>query len=54
VTDRPAHDRRYSIDSNKLRNLGWSPYFDFDTAIRKTIDWYTKNQKWWQSIKINK
>ena len=54
VTDRPAHDRRYSIDSTKLRNLGWAPYFDFDNAIRKTIDWYTKNQKWWQSLKINK
>lgn len=54
VTDRPAHDRRYAIDSTKLRNLGWAPYFDFDTAIRKTIDWYTKNQKWWQSLKINK
>lgn len=54
VTDRPAHDRRYAIDSTKLRNLGWAPYFDFDTAIRKTIAWYTKNQKWWQSLKINK
>ncbi|NBP55416.1 dTDP-glucose 4,6-dehydratase [bacterium] len=54
VTDRPAHDRRYSIDSTKLRNLGWSPYFDFDTAIRKTIAWYTENQNWWQSLKINK
>jgi len=54
VTDRPAHDRRYAIDSTKLRNLGWSPYFDFDTAIRKTIAWYTENQNWWQSLKINK
>ena len=54
VTDRPAHDRRYSIDSTKLRNLGWSPYFDFDTAIRKAIAWYTENQNWWQSLKINK
>lgn len=54
VTDRPAHDRRYSIDSTKLRRLGWSPHFDFDIAIRKTIDWYRENQDWWQRIKINK
>jgi dTDP-glucose 4,6-dehydratase len=54
VTDRPAHDRRYSIDSTKLRNLGWSPYFDFDTAIRKTIAWYAENQDWWKALKYKK
>ncbi len=54
VKDRPGHDRRYSIDSKKLRNLGWSPYFDFDTAIRKTIDWYKDNRSWWETLKHNK
>lgn len=51
VTDRPGHDRRYAIDSNKLRQLGWAPYFDFDTAIRKTVDWYVNNQNWWKELK---
>jgi dTDP-glucose 4,6-dehydratase len=54
VKDRLGHDRRYSIDSTKLRNLGWMPYFDFDTAMHKTIDWYTENKNWWQSLKYNK
>jgi dTDP-glucose 4,6-dehydratase len=53
VNDRPGHDRRYAIDSSKLRNLGWTPYFDFDTAISKTIDWYRENQAWWEPLKYN-
>jgi len=54
IKDRPGHDRRYAIDSNKLKNLGWAPYFDFDMAIRKTIDWYRNNQDWWEPLKHNK
>jgi dTDP-glucose 4,6-dehydratase len=54
VKDRLGHDRRYAIDSTKLRNLGWMPYFDFDTAMHKTIDWYTENKNWWQSLKYKK
>lgn len=54
VKDRPGHDRRYAIDSSKLRKLGWSPYFDFETALNKTIDWYRENQDWWQKLKYNK
>lgn len=54
VKDRPGHDRRYAIDSSKLRNLGWSPYFDFDIAINKTIDWYNENQDWWKALKYKK
>jgi dTDP-glucose 4,6-dehydratase len=54
VKDRPGHDRRYSINSYKLRKLGWSPYFDFDTALNKTIDWYRENQDWWKTLKNNK
>ncbi len=53
VTDRLGHDRRYAIDSTKLRNLGWAPYFDFDTAIHKTIDWYREHQDWWKPLKYN-
>lgn len=41
VTDRPGHDRRYAIDAAKIRReLDWQPRFDFDTALRKTVEWY--------------
>lgn len=51
VKDRPGHDRRYAIDSSKIRNeLGWKPEFDFENAIGDTIDWYLQNKKWWQRI----
>ena len=51
VKDRPGHDRRYAIDSSKIKNeLGWQPEFMFEEAIAKTIDWYLANKKWWQSI----
>lgn len=51
IKDRPGHDRRYAINSSKLRSLGWSPYFDFETALNKTIDWYRDNQDWWKKLK---
>ena len=51
VTDRPGHDRRYAIDSRKIRrDLGWKPNENFKTGIRKTIEWYIKNKDWWQPI----
>ena len=55
VTDRPGHDRRYAIDSSKLcRGLGWKPQEDFDTGIRKTVEWYLNNEWWWRPIRENK
>jgi dTDP-glucose 4,6-dehydratase len=52
VKDRPAHDRRYALDSSKIRNeLGWKPGASFEEGIAKTVDWYITNQKWWQKIK---
>jgi dTDP-glucose 4,6-dehydratase len=51
VKDRPGHDRRYSIDSNKLRGLGWQPRFEFEEALAKTIQWYQDNPQWWQPLK---
>jgi dTDP-glucose 4,6-dehydratase len=54
IADRPGHDRRYALDSTKLRKLGWSPSFDFDTALRKTIGWYQENKVWWERLKYNK
>lgn len=44
VSDRPGHDFRYRMSSQKLRDLGWKPMFSFKDALRHTIKWYTKNQ----------
>jgi dTDP-glucose 4,6-dehydratase len=47
VKDRPGHDRRYAIDSKKIRTeLGWKPMRDFETGIRKTVEWYLANGEW--------
>ncbi len=52
VTDRPAHDRRYAINSNKIeRNLGWKARMPFEAELRNTIRWYEDNKMWWQRIK---
>lgn len=51
VTDRPGHDRRYAINSNKIkRDLGWEPAETFETGIHKTIRWYLDNQSWAQNV----
>ncbi len=51
VKDRPGHDRRYAIDSSKIKNeLGWEPLFSFEEAISKTIEWYINNKNWWSRI----
>ena len=51
VSDRLGHDRRYSLDSTKIRKLGWKPSKSFDTAIKETINWYKANTTWWQKLK---
>ncbi len=52
IADRPGHDRRYALDWSKAKKeLGWSPQFDFETYLQKTIDWYQENGLWWQKIK---
>lgn len=51
VDDRPAHDRRYSLDSSKLRSLGWKPIYDFSASLDATINWYKENTKWWRKLK---
>ncbi len=51
VPDRPGHDWRYSLDSSKLRAMGWKPGFAFETALRATIQWYTENEWWWRRLK---
>jgi dTDP-glucose 4,6-dehydratase len=52
VEDRPGHDRRYSVDSSKLRGLGWSPHHAFDGGgLEATVGWYRENRDWWEPIK---
>jgi dTDP-glucose 4,6-dehydratase len=51
VDDRPGHDRRYSLDTAKLRALGWAPRVPFEEGLRATVDWYRDNRDWWEPIK---
>ncbi len=51
VTDRPGHDRRYSLDCSKVHALGWSTRNTFEQALEKTVRWYVDNQWWWRKIK---
>ena len=50
VTDRLGHDRRYSIDTTKVRSLGWAPRFEFRAALEATIAWYRDNRWWWTAL----
>jgi len=51
VADRPGHDRRYCLDTSKLRSLGWAPQVPFEQGLRDTVDWYRANEWWWRPIK---
>jgi dTDP-glucose 4,6-dehydratase len=52
VDDRPGHDRRYAVDSSKLRALGWQPQHSFDQGgLEETVHWYMANRDWWEPIK---
>jgi len=51
VQDRAGHDRRYSLDTSKLRSLGWAPQKPFDEGIAETVAWYRDNRSWWAPIK---
>ena len=51
VADRPGHDRRYALDTTRLRALGWKPHVAFDDGLRATVDWYVRNEAWWRPIK---
>jgi dTDP-glucose 4,6-dehydratase len=51
VTDRPGHDRRYSVDCSKLKGLGWSPQVDFAEGLRGTVEWYRAHESWWRPLK---
>jgi dTDP-glucose 4,6-dehydratase len=53
VVDRPGHDRRYCLDTAKLRGLGWQPRIPFEQGLHDTVDWYRRNEWWWRPIKEN-
>ena len=51
VTDRPGHDRRYSVDARKVRALGWAPRQPFAEALSATVEWYRRHEAWWRPLK---
>jgi dTDP-glucose 4,6-dehydratase len=51
VTDRPGHDRRYSLSSEKVRALGWAPRVRFGEGLEETVAWYRENSWWWEPIR---
>jgi len=51
VKDRPGHDRRYSLDSSKIQALGWRRKYNFEDAIKETVNWYKNNRAWWEPLK---
>jgi len=51
VTDRPGHDRRYSLSSEKVRALGWKPRTRFQEGLERTVAWYRDNAWWWEPIR---
>jgi dTDP-glucose 4,6-dehydratase len=51
VTDRPGHDRRYSLSSGKVRELGWEPSRRFSEGLQQTVEWYRDNEWWWEPIR---
>ncbi len=51
VPDRPGHDRRYSLDAEKIRGLGWQPQASFGAALADTVRWYVDHPEWWRPLK---
>ncbi len=51
VDDRPGHDRRYSLDSEKIKALGWAPQVRFEEGLDETVAWYQQNAWWWEPIR---
>jgi dTDP-glucose 4,6-dehydratase len=51
VADRPGHDARYAINSNRIRDeLGWRPSITFEEGLEKTVKWYLENENWWRAL----
>lgn len=54
VKDRPGHDQKYVVDWRKIKKLGWKPTVTLREGLKRTIEWYVKNQSWWKKIKNKK
>ena len=51
VGDRPGHDKRYSIDASKIQKaINWKPVYEFEQSLKSTVEWYEKNQSWWEPL----
>jgi dTDP-glucose 4,6-dehydratase len=51
VPDRPGHERRYLLDSSKIRDeLGWEPLLTWERALPETVRWYAGNRAWWEPL----
>jgi dTDP-glucose 4,6-dehydratase len=50
VTDRPGHDFRYSLEWDRIREMGWAPKMSFDEGLKRTVDWYVQNREWWAPL----
>ena len=51
VADRSGHDRRYSVNSDLINELGWTPQCDFEKGLENTVEWYRANRKWWEPLR---
>ena len=51
VTDRPGHDRRYSVASDRVERLGWRAEVTFEQGLERTVEWYRENEEWWRPIR---
>jgi dTDP-glucose 4,6-dehydratase len=51
VRDRPGHDRRYALDSTRLRGLGWHPAVGFEAGMQRTVAWFVEHEDWWRPLK---
>ena len=55
VEDRPGHDFRYSLNTEKIKKVGWKPKYKFEDAFKETIKWYVENEWWWKAlVEVNK
>jgi dTDP-glucose 4,6-dehydratase len=52
VEDRPGHDRRYSLETTKIRRLGWEPRRTFEEGLAETVEWYRENREWWERLRF--
>jgi len=50
VKDRPGHDKRYALDTSKIEKIGWKPEWDFEKALKHTVQWYKDNEWWWKPL----